>query len=132
MRFPVTAFFACGGALLVMGSCGRVDTGQCESFPPGVDLQGSDAWVPSTSDLHCCAPVHNQFVCSSDASLDGPSCAVTLGGFFTDDAGVGQSFPVGCFVNLTYCDTYFEGSPQTCICTPDGPDSGVAHWSCPI
>jgi hypothetical protein len=56
--------------------------------------------------------------------------AALRGGFWKDDGGVGQRFPVGCTVELTYCNTFYEGTPQTCNCL-DRQDAGAA-WGCGI
>ena len=100
---------------------------------PIAGMEGSDAWVQSTADPKCCAPLHNQFFCPADASTEAGACVVA-GGIFKDDAGEGQSFPLGCQVNLTFCNGSYEGSPQTCQCTntPIADGGKEPGWSCGI
>lgn len=95
---------------------------------------GNGTWFHPANDPKCCAPTRNQFSCEPvvDGSAEAGQCPVMVGGVFVDDAGAGMSFPVGCSVNLTYCNSFYEGSPQTCQCSISPVrDSGPA-WSCGI
>ncbi len=129
--------WGCAVALLAIVSCGQIaenaNPRTCTGFPDDPKFAGSDAWVPSTTDPKCCAPAHNQFICPTDAAADAPRCSVSVGGFFEDDAGVGETFPVGCYVNLTYCNRFYEGTPQSCWCQSDpNVDGGGPSWGCGI
>ena len=111
--------------VVVLPSCGGGTTPTASSC-----TQGDGAWFQPASDPNCCAPLHNQFICPVDADPTRPTCVVT-GKWFRDDAGAGQRFPVGCVVDLTYCNSFYEGQPQTCSCDFSPFDSG-ATWSCGI
>ncbi len=125
---------ACVVVVAALLACGQTQPAACSSRPNDPSFEGSDAWVQSTTDPKCCAPLHNQFICPSDASIDGPTCAVEVSGFFEDDAGVGQSFPLGCRVNLTYCNQFYEGTPQDCFCkiVPLIDGGQAPGWTCGI
>ncbi|GEM_PF-5757931 len=112
--------------LLSVTSCGGTTT------TPAKTCKGDESWVVPASDPQCCAPPHNQFVLP-EAGSDGGACLVVPGAqsIFRDDAGAGQRFPVGTSVNLTYCNSFYEGSPQPCQCEQGFADSGPS-WLCPL
>jgi hypothetical protein len=120
-----------GAVLMTAGAIVACDSSNKSCAIAG--LEGSDAWVQSATDPKCCAPVHNQFSCPADASTEAGACVV-VGAIFRDDAGEGQSFPLGCQVNLTFCNGSYEGSPQTCYCTntPIADGGTEPGWSCGI
>ena len=125
MRGWAALFTVSGLVVAAVIACGQTQSVSCPA---------DSGWVPSTTDPKCCAPPHNQFICPADAATDGPTCTVTLGGLFVDDAGVGQSFPLGCETNVTYCNQFYEGAPQNCFCEmaplADGGQSPA--WTCGI
>ena len=113
-------------AVAVLASCGAKTTSDSRRCAE----QSDGAWVQPASDPKCCAPPHNVFECRVDAGTGGLGCVVS-GALFHDDAGAGQQFPVGCTVSLTYCNTFFEGTPQTCTCAAIVTDASPS-WLCGI
>ena len=129
MKALVTVLGASAPVLVLVVACGNEESPRCSGFPDDPAFDGADAWVPSTTDPKCCAPVHNQFIPPDDAAADAQTCAV-IDGLFPDDGGVGEAFPIGTRVNLTYCNSFYEGRPQDCSCLANS-DAGPT-WACGI
>jgi hypothetical protein len=64
------------------------------------------------------------FACTPMPSGEGPCEG---GPLKSDDAGAGQSFPIGCVASLPSCSSFYAGQVQTCSCKPLGM---TAMWAC--
>ena len=82
------------------------------------------------SDEACDPPPETSYTCSPAANAHGCGPYALSG----SDAGVSETYPVGCTVVLPECAPMYEDSVASCTCRQtDVDDSGTAPaWACPM